>query len=66
MKNSEIKELSEVELKDSIKAERDNLQKLQFAHSISPIENPMRIKASKKIVARLETELRAKELANKV
>lgn len=65
MKKTEIKGLSESELKDTIKAERENLLKLKFAHSISPIENPMRIKASKKIIARLETELRAKALANK-
>lgn len=65
MKNSEIKGLNESELKEKITAEKENLLKLKFAHSISPIENPMRIKASKKLVARLNTELRAKELANK-
>lgn len=65
MKNSEIKGLNESELKEKITAEKENLLKLKFAHSISPIENPMRIKASKKLVARLNTEFRAKELANK-
>lgn len=65
MKNSEIKGLNESELKEKINAEKENLLKLKFAHSISPIENPMRIKASKKLIARLNTELRAKELANK-
>lgn len=66
MKNSEIKGLNESELKEKLDAEQENLRKLRFAHSISPIENPMRIRASKKLIARLNTELRAKELANKV
>ena len=63
MKNSEIKALSIEELNEKLKAEQGNLQKLNFAHAISPIENPMKIRQSKKMIARLQTELRAKELA---
>ncbi|PIB36425.1 50S ribosomal protein L29 [Reichenbachiella sp. 5M10] len=63
MKNSEIKGLSLEELKSKVIAEKDALAKLQFAHAITPIENPMRLKDSKKLVARLNTEIRAKELA---
>lgn len=63
MKNSEIKALSVEELNEKLKAEQSNLQKLNFAHAISPIENPMKIRQSKKMIARLQTELRAKELA---
>jgi len=62
MKNSEIKSLNIQELQEKIAAERDTLTKLKFAHSISPIENPLKIRASKKLIARLNTELRAKEL----
>lgn len=64
MKNSEIKALSTEELIEKINTEADSLQKLNFAHSISPIENPMKIKQAKRLIARLKTELRAKELAN--
>ena len=64
MKNSEIKALSLEELNEKINTEVDSLQKLNFAHSISPIENPMKIKQAKRLIARLKTELRAKELAN--
>jgi large subunit ribosomal protein L29 len=46
MKNSEIKALSVAELKDKISAEKEGLRKLQFAHKISSIENPMRINSS--------------------
>ena len=64
MKNSEIKALSADEIKQKLVSEKEALHKLKFAHAISPIENPMKIKESRKLVARLETELRAKELAN--
>ncbi len=63
MKNSEIKALSTEELNEKLAAEQSNFQKLNFAHAISPIENPMKIKQSRKLIARLQTELRAKELA---
>jgi len=33
---------------------------LKFAHAISPIENPLRIRASRKEIAKLLTELSAK------
>ena len=62
MKNSEIKALTLAELKERISAEKEGLRKLQFAHKISSIENPMRINATRKLIARLNTELTAKEL----
>jgi len=63
MKNSEITALTESEIESRIKAERENLTKLRFAHAISPIENPNRIRESRRLVARLNTFLRAKQLA---
>ena len=65
MKNDEIRSLTTEELKERAIAERDKLQKLRFAHAISPIENPMKIRVSRQIIARLNTELRARELAEK-
>ena len=64
MKNSEIKALSIDELKQKISSEEEAIEKLKFAHAVSPIENPMRLRESKKLIARLKTELRAKALAN--
>ncbi len=64
MKKADIKGLSEAELKDKIQEERTNLQRLKFAHAVTPLENPSKIKEGRKLVARLLTELRAKELAN--
>ena len=58
MKNSEIRALSLEEIKQKIAAEKEVLQKLKFAHAISPIESPMKIKETRKLIARLETALR--------
>ncbi len=60
MKNQEIKALNASELKEKIAVESETLQKLRFAHAISPIENPMRLREAKKLIARLHTELHAK------
>jgi large subunit ribosomal protein L29 len=67
MKNSEILELSTEELTARIAEEKATLAKLKFAHAVSAIENPLRIRDSRKIVARLNTELtnRKKAEANK-
>ncbi|MEX2231206.1 MAG: 50S ribosomal protein L29 [Cyclobacteriaceae bacterium] len=62
MKNSDIKTLSVAELKEKIASEKEALRKIQFAHKISSIENPMRINQTRKLVARLSTELKAKEI----
>jgi large subunit ribosomal protein L29 len=62
MKQSEIKAFSLTEVKEQLAAERNNLQNLTFAHAISPLENPSRIKHTRKTIARLETQLRSLEL----
>jgi large subunit ribosomal protein L29 len=62
MKNSDIKTLSVAELKEKIASEKEALRKIRFAHKISSIENPMRINETRKLVAKLSTELRAKEI----
>lgn len=62
MKNSEIRTLSIDELREKIGSEKETLRKMKFAHRISAIENPMRIRETRKLIARLSTELRKKEL----
>jgi len=65
MKQSVIKELSTTEVKERLEEEKKQLLKLKFNHAVSPLENPMKIKAYKKTVARLETELKARILKEK-
>ncbi len=64
MKNSEIRALTVEELKSKINGEKESLQKIKFAHAVSPIENPMKIKEARKLIARLNTALRTKEIEN--
>ena len=60
MKNAEIKSLTASEIAERIVAEQENLSKLKFAHAISPIENPNRIREAKRFIARLKTALVSK------
>ncbi|CAH0994495.1 hypothetical protein EMA8858_00605 [Emticicia aquatica] len=60
MKQSEIKALSLEQLEQNISLEKDRILKLQFAHAITPIENPMRIRQSRRLIAQLMTELNAR------
>jgi large subunit ribosomal protein L29 len=55
MKYAEISSLAIEELKEKIKTEQENLRKLKFAHAISPIENPTKIKNTRRLIARLKT-----------
>ncbi len=64
MKNTDIKALSVNELTEKIASEKEALRKMKFAHKVSAIENPMRIKQTRKLIARLSTELRVKEIQN--
>ncbi|MBR9997520.1 MAG: 50S ribosomal protein L29 [Cyclobacteriaceae bacterium] len=64
MKNTELQSLTVEELKQKLEAERESLTKLRFAHAISPIENPMKIRESKKLIARIATTLKNKEIQN--
>jgi len=57
-----LKELSEQDLKNQLADESMRLKKLQFSHTISPVENPMTLRGVRRTIARLKTELRKREL----
>ena len=57
-----LKDISENDLKDRIQEDELRLKKLGFAHTISPLENPMSIRDLRKDLARLKTELRKRQL----
>ena len=58
-----IGEMSESDLKARIQEDEMRLKKLEFAHAITPLENPMSIRALRKDLARLKTELKKKSVA---
>ncbi|MGC9352784.1 MAG: 50S ribosomal protein L29 [Mariniphaga sp.] len=64
MKTSEIRELTTKEIVEKIQVEKENLVRLRLNHAVSPLDNPMKIKASKKNIARLKTVLRQRELSD--
>ena len=63
MKNTEIKKLTVEELMTKLKDLKSELFNLRFQLAINQLENPMRIKAVKKDIARVLTFLREKELS---
>ncbi|MDH6307309.1 large subunit ribosomal protein L29 [Dysgonomonas sp. PFB1-18] len=65
MKIAEVRELSDKELKERLDAERIALNQLVLNHSVSPLDNPTKIKEKRRDIARFLTELRQRELKNK-
>ena len=62
MEQEVIRELSTAELIERLEDESKQLVKLKLNHAVSPLENPNKIRAYRKIVARIKTELRKREL----
>ena len=65
MKTSEIKDLTTEEIKEKIETEKAALTKMKMNHAVSPLENPMLIRLTRRNIARLMTELRKRELTVK-
>jgi len=58
MKQSIVKDLTTDEIREKIKEEKASYVKLKMAHAVSPVENPMKIRASRRAIARMITELK--------
>ncbi len=57
MEQAVIKELSTDDLVERLEEEKKQLVKLKLNHAVSPLENPNKIKAYRKTIARIQTEL---------
>ncbi|MCX8019910.1 MAG: 50S ribosomal protein L29 [Chitinophagaceae bacterium] len=57
-----IRILSDSELEAKIEEEKLRLKKLEFAHSVSPLENPMAIRTLRRDIARMMTELKQRKI----
>ena len=62
MKASEIRKMSAKELDKKLLELKDELFKLRFQQAINQLDNPMRITAVKRDIARIKTVIRANEL----
>lgn len=65
MNKAEIKELSTKELTERLEAAEVALNQLEINHSVSPLDNPAKITQDRRMIARMKTELRSRELNNK-
>ena len=64
MKATELRDLTVKELNDKLLDSKKELFNLRFQHAVNQLENPMRIKAVKKDIARINTILTEKSLEN--
>ncbi|UJH66566.1 50S ribosomal protein L29 [Allomuricauda sp. SCSIO 65647] len=62
MKQAEIKELSVEELQQKLAELRKEYADLKMAHAVTPLENPLQVRKTRRTVARLATELTKREL----
>ena len=62
MEQKVIRELTTGEILERLDEEKRQLTKLKLNHAVSPLENPNKIKAYRKTIARLETEVRHRTL----
>lgn len=60
--NKSIRDFNEADLTARIQEDELRLKKIEFAHAISPLENPVTIRSLRRDVARLKTELRKRKV----
>ena len=65
MTKEEIKELSTADLKERLEQMKKEYLQLKATHAVTPVDNPAKITADRRMIARVITELRARELNNK-
>ncbi len=66
MEQKVIRELTTGEIRERMEEELRQLTKLKLNHAVSPLENPNKIKAYRKTIARLKTELRRRVLGGEI
>jgi large subunit ribosomal protein L29 len=62
MEYSELKNMTDKELHLHLRDERAFLQKLKFSHAVSPVENPQKLRGSRKLIAKYLTEINSRRI----
>ncbi len=57
MKNTDIKNLTDADLKEKLTHLKKDYADLKITHAVSALENPMQIQSLRRTIARLATEL---------
>ena len=61
MNSSEIRELAIKELEERLESEENMMIRMRMNHAVSPLDNPNKIVETRKNIARLKTEKRARQ-----
>lgn len=62
MKQIEVSKLSNEELSEKLGESKKSYSELKMTHSISPLENPIQLRALRRTVARIATEITKREI----
>lgn len=61
-KYDEVRNLSGEELEHQLAENKLKLKRMHFNHAISPLENPNVLGETRKVIARIRTEMRKRQL----
>lgn len=65
MKPEEIRDLTGDELIEKIEIEEENYAKMHLNHTVAALENPMLIRGKRRFIARMKSDLRRREIAER-
>ncbi|MDE6277316.1 MAG: 50S ribosomal protein L29 [Muribaculaceae bacterium] len=65
MKKEEIKEMTTADLRERLVQMEKEYRQMTINHAVTPLDNPAKITADRRMIARVKTELRQRELNNK-
>ena len=65
MKETVLNDTPENELLEILSSEKEKLSKMKMSHEVSPLENPKLITFTRKVIARIKTELSKRRIEAK-
>ena len=65
MKKEEIKEMTTADLLERLAQMEKEYRQMCINHAVPPLDNPAKITADRRMIARVKTELRQREINNK-
>ena len=65
MKAAVLNETPENELMEILASEKEKLSKMKMSHEVSPLENPKLITFTRKVIARIKTEISKRRIKAK-
>ena len=59
----ELQEFSDVDLQNELKEAKEEFTKLKFDHAVAGLENPLSLRALRRDISRIKTEVRRREMS---